>query len=118
LLLSKIKSWHPDFSKTIEAIIENDIHTVRARASNPLTIDWPRKVRNKTPESLDIGHPRVWLLGDAIHAILPSRGMGANQALHDCARALPTLLQLAEITAAQTVGDVAPKKQSQRLRAR
>jgi 2-polyprenyl-6-methoxyphenol hydroxylase-like FAD-dependent oxidoreductase len=38
----------------------------------------------------------VWLIGDAIHAMMPARGMGANQALHDCADALHALIGLAD----------------------
>ena len=42
-----------------------------------------------------IANSRVWLIGDSIHPMLPSRGMGANNAIHDTADALGPLLELA-----------------------
>jgi len=96
LMLSHVKSWHPGYSKIIEVVNENDVYIVNARASNPLKKTWRRDAKKKDPSDLCLGNPRIWLLGDAIHPMLPSRGMGANQALHDCADALPQFLKLAE----------------------
>ncbi|PPJ57310.1 hypothetical protein CBER1_07951 [Cercospora berteroae] len=39
--------------------------------------------------------PRIFLLGDAIHAMAPSRGMGANQALIDAAKLVALLKESA-----------------------
>lgn len=36
-------------------------------------------------------------MGDAMHAMLPNRGMGGNQSMRDTATALPLLQRLAEI---------------------
>jgi 2-polyprenyl-6-methoxyphenol hydroxylase-like FAD-dependent oxidoreductase len=95
-LMSKVKHWHPGYTHAIEAIEERDIYTVQGRASKPLAKNWRRETQKSHPENPDTGNPRVWMIGDAIHPMLPSRGMGANQALHDCADALIPLLELAE----------------------
>lgn len=50
------------------------------------------------------GHPRVWVLGNAVHPMLPNRGMGSNQAMLDTAMILPLLKQLQE--SAKTTGVV------------
>lgn len=89
-----------------------DLVTVaRMRASNRLAKTWRNNVNRATG---DEGHPRVWLIGDAMHAMQPNRfvglyyrqatrctdttcharGMGGNQAFHDCADALSHILAL------------------------
>lgn len=30
-------------------------------------------MKRKNPTNPNLGHPRIWLLGDAIHAMLPTR---------------------------------------------
>lgn len=80
--------------RLIDAVSPDDIYVVHGRSSSPLSKDWREKVQN--PKIPALGHPRVWLIGDAIHAMLPARGMGANQALHDCADALEALVALAD----------------------
>ncbi|KAK1673317.1 hypothetical protein BDP55DRAFT_749159 [Colletotrichum godetiae] len=67
------------------------ITVARMRASKRLSKTWRKDDKQTTG---DEGHPRVWLIGDAMHAMQPNRGMGGNQAFHDCADALPQLLAL------------------------
>ncbi|KAH7089239.1 hypothetical protein FB567DRAFT_627737 [Paraphoma chrysanthemicola] len=67
------------------------------RASNQLPKDWRSKVRSSRSDA-EAGHPRVWLIGDAVHAMQPNRGQGGNQAMHDAADILPELLALNDIT--------------------
>ncbi|GKT74375.1 FAD dependent oxidoreductase/monooxygenase [Colletotrichum tofieldiae] len=69
------------------------VMAINTRASRPLPKKWRRNLRSENP---DEGHPRVWLMGDAVHAMQPNRGMGGNQALNDCVDLLPQLLQLNE----------------------
>ncbi|KAF1812565.1 FAD/NAD(P)-binding domain-containing protein [Eremomyces bilateralis CBS 781.70] len=97
LMLEKVKNWHPGFTDIVNVVSEDDIYIVKPRVSTPISLGWRKKAKAASPGNFEVGHPQVWLLGDAIHPMLPSRGMGANQALHDCADALEPLLQLAEL---------------------
>jgi 2-polyprenyl-6-methoxyphenol hydroxylase-like FAD-dependent oxidoreductase len=97
LSLVKAANWHPGYIKMISALNPEDIYVVQTRVAKPTPVNW-RQQAMKKPENKgnpEIGHPRVWLIGDAIHPMLPSRGMGANQALHDTEDALRPLLELA-----------------------
>ncbi|GIZ47534.1 hypothetical protein CKM354_001062300 [Cercospora kikuchii] len=60
--------------------------------------DW-RQIANASP--------RIFLLGDAIHAMAPSRGMGANQALIDAAK-LVALLNESSISDPASLGTTLP----------
>jgi len=65
-----IRTWHPDLRALLaEAAIE-ETFLVRIRTSRPVP-PWPPS--------------RVTVLGDAIHAMSPARGSGANTALQDAA---------------------------------
>ncbi|CAK7228831.1 hypothetical protein SBRCBS47491_007044 [Sporothrix bragantina] len=55
--------------------------------------------------TLEAGNEHVWLLGDAIHAMTPGRGMGGNQAMCDTADILPRIVQLAEKSKTQKLED-------------
>ncbi|KAE8325364.1 FAD/NAD(P)-binding domain-containing protein [Aspergillus sergii] len=72
-----------------------DVYVYQARASEPPPKDWRRKAQIHYGGDGDRGHPRVWLMGDAMHAMLPTRGMGGNQAMQDAATALPLIERLA-----------------------
>ncbi|KAH6696574.1 hypothetical protein BKA61DRAFT_710692 [Leptodontidium sp. MPI-SDFR-AT-0119] len=88
---------------------EEEIHLTMLRASKELPKSWraeASKSEQKTPvngvgsnggvRGEGRGHPRVWLIGDAVHAMQPFRGMGGNQAMQDCHDMLPELLRLAQ----------------------
>ncbi|KAE8357843.1 hypothetical protein BDV27DRAFT_169998 [Aspergillus caelatus] len=99
-----IHDWTPEL-KSLIGIGQGDddshgIQVTPLRASFQPAKDW-RACRQSTSNKSqhDEGHPRVWLLGDAIHAMQPNRGMGGNQAMHDCAELLPYLLELNDIAA-------------------
>lgn len=104
-MMSKIKHWHPGYSRIIEVVDEKDIYVVQGRASEPLSRNWRQAAHKANPNNEEAGHPRVWMVGDSVHPMLPSRGMGANQALHDCADALTPLLELAEAKQKGTADD-------------
>ncbi|KAF7590072.1 hypothetical protein BBP40_003274 [Aspergillus hancockii] len=90
-----IQDWAPEI-RTMVAIgspddNEDDIYAAKLRASTRLPDNWRSHCEGNAIEQ---GHPRVWLIGDAIHAMLPNRGQGGNQALRDCAEILPELVKL------------------------
>ncbi len=71
-----IRSWHPDLRALHAQAAVDETFLVRIRASRPVPA-W-------TPS-------RVTVLGDAIHAMSPARGSGANTALQDAALLCRTL---------------------------
>lgn len=46
---------------------------IPVRASTKPSKQWREKLRKQNPAHPNLGHPRVWLLGDAIHAMQPTR---------------------------------------------
>ncbi|KAF5548895.1 hypothetical protein FMEXI_4566 [Fusarium mexicanum] len=95
--------FHPDFHKLVDAVDDEAVMTTPWRyAKNETPVDWRRQLVSKSENSSDssIANPRVWLIGDSIHPMLPSRGMGANNAIHDTADALGPLLELAKLKTA------------------
>ncbi|KAE8322189.1 hypothetical protein BDV39DRAFT_196959 [Aspergillus sergii] len=98
-----IHDWAPEL-KSLIGIGQGDddshgIHAIPLRASFQPAKDWRACRQATSNKSQHEGHPRVWLLGDAIHAMQPNRGMGGNQAMHDCAELLPYLLELNDMAA-------------------
>uniref|UniRef100_A0A0D2YHI1 FAD-binding domain-containing protein n=1 Tax=Fusarium oxysporum (strain Fo5176) TaxID=660025 RepID=A0A0D2YHI1_FUSOF len=92
--------FHPDFHKLVDAVDEEEIMTTPWRyARNDTPVDWRQQLLSTNEKKSDpsIANPRVWLIGDSIHPMLPSRGMGANNAIHDTADALGPLLELAKL---------------------
>ncbi|EXK24123.1 hypothetical protein FOMG_19139 [Fusarium oxysporum f. sp. melonis 26406] len=96
--------FHPDFHKLVDALEDDAMMTTPWRyAKSDTPFDWRQRLlsQKKNKGNLDIANPRVWLMGDSIHPMLPSRGMGANTAIHDTADALGPLLELAEVKSKQ-----------------
>jgi hypothetical protein len=54
----------------IDAVSDNDFFVTQARVSLPVRTGWRKHLKGKSPA---LGHHRVWLMGDAIHAMLPAR---------------------------------------------
>ena len=80
-----IKKWHPDL-RALHALAEVDeTFAVRIRTS-PAVPAWPPS--------------RVTLLGDAVHAMSPARGSGANIALQDAATLCRALSTATDVVAA------------------
>ncbi|KAM0550351.1 hypothetical protein ACHAO7_005480 [Fusarium culmorum] len=82
----------PDCRDIIEVVRGQEIHTFRPRAAVRPSLDWRKNVRS--PQEPLRGHPRVWLMGDAMHAMMPNRGMGGNQAMLDTKVIVPFLERL------------------------
>jgi 2-polyprenyl-6-methoxyphenol hydroxylase-like FAD-dependent oxidoreductase len=89
-----LKNWDPRFTQMIDAVSDNDFFVTQARVSLPVRTDWRKNLKGKSPT---LGHHRVWLMGDAIHAMLPARGMGGNQSMHDAADVLESLVKLRDL---------------------
>ncbi|KAH7205126.1 uncharacterized protein BKA55DRAFT_547290 [Fusarium redolens] len=98
-----IKGWAPEFHKMLNIDRDDqgaqDLHVTMFNASTQPSWEWREKTRKLGP--VTHGHPRVWLMGDAIHAMQPARGQGGNQAMSDCADALPQLLKLHSLVLAR-----------------
>jgi 2-polyprenyl-6-methoxyphenol hydroxylase-like FAD-dependent oxidoreductase len=76
-----ITSWHPDLRALHARAAADETFLVKIRTSPPVP-PWPPS--------------RVTVLGDAIHAMSPARGSGANTALQDAALLCRTLTGAAE----------------------
>jgi 2-polyprenyl-6-methoxyphenol hydroxylase-like FAD-dependent oxidoreductase len=85
LVAGAVSGWHPTIRQVIEHAAVEDTQLIRVQAAVVPTAPWPPG--------------RVTVLGDAIHAMSPARGSGANTALADAARLA------AALTAAATPGD-------------
>jgi len=75
-----IRTWHPDLRALHARAAVDETFLVRIRTSPPVP-PWPPS--------------RVTVLGDAIHAMSPARGSGANTALQDAALLCRTLTGVA-----------------------
>jgi 2-polyprenyl-6-methoxyphenol hydroxylase-like FAD-dependent oxidoreductase len=92
--------FHPDFLTLVDVVDDEAIMTTPWRyAKSDTPFDWRQRLLTKNENKSDpcIANPRVWLIGDSIHPMLPSRGMGANNAIRDTADALGPLLELAKL---------------------
>ncbi|KAF5268199.1 hypothetical protein FOXYS1_907 [Fusarium oxysporum] len=98
--LEQIKNWAPEYRAMVTAGSETgqteNLIVAPLRASKKPSKKWRDDVRKRQAADINKGHPRVWLIGDAIHAMQPTRGMGGNQAMQDCADVLQELLRLNE----------------------
>ncbi|KAH7109200.1 hypothetical protein EDB81DRAFT_821893 [Dactylonectria macrodidyma] len=92
-MAKSIESWSPMFQEMVEVMRGAPLHIYRPRTAKKPAKEWRKKVQNK--DKPELGHPRVWVIGDAMHAMLPPRGMGGNMAMLDAGEVLPFLVDLA-----------------------
>ena len=55
----------------IDAVKSADPYVFKARASAQPPMGW--RTKDSKAGIPELGHPRIWLMGDAIHAMLPTR---------------------------------------------
>lgn len=94
--------FHSSFNTMADALDDDALVTTPWRfAKDNTTTDWRQNLlTNHTRDAKSdsaIAIPHVWLMGDSNHPMLPSRGMGANNAIHDTTDALGPLLKLARL---------------------
>ncbi|KAF4887405.1 Zeaxanthin epoxidase [Colletotrichum fructicola] len=93
LFAEAIKDWAAPFHEMIDLMRGAPLHIYVPRVAKRPAKNWRQNVR--TEDKPELGHPRIWLMGDAIHAMLPPRGQGGNQAMFDAGKMLPFLTGLA-----------------------
>lgn len=80
MVLNKIKSWHPDLRALIAASEPEEIFPIAVRVAD-ICPAW--------------SSTSITLLGDAIHAMSPAGGSGANMALRDAHQLCQALISVA-----------------------
>ncbi|KAH7183702.1 uncharacterized protein B0J16DRAFT_374097 [Fusarium flagelliforme] len=94
-LEESLSDWDDAFRQVIQVIKSEQVYVFEPRATRRPALDWRSKVR--TAANPNLGHPRVWLMGDAMHVMLPNRGMGGNQAMLDTTVILPLIQRLDKV---------------------
>ncbi|KAF9873681.1 putative FAD dependent oxidoreductase [Colletotrichum karsti] len=90
---SLIRDWSSKHHEIIDMFRGQEMYQYTSKVSSRPQPHWRERVAS--PDDQRLGNPHVWLIGDAMHAMLPARGMGGNQAMLDSADALPLLAELA-----------------------
>lgn len=80
MVLEQLAGWHPLLTGIVESLTPATIFPISVRSSVPIP-PWPTS--------------NVTLLGDAIHAMSPAAGAGANIALRDAAALTAALVEIA-----------------------
>ncbi|KAK1625352.1 hypothetical protein BDP81DRAFT_452824 [Colletotrichum phormii] len=88
------EDWSPKHRDIIGVFRGQEMYSGAPRVSSRPSMNWRKSVASASDKRL--GNPHVWLIGDSMHSMFPSRGMGGNQAMRDTADALPLLVRLAE----------------------
>ncbi|KPI34665.1 uncharacterized protein AB675_48 [Cyphellophora attinorum] len=91
-LSEAISTWDNTFLQVIDVLKDVELYIFEPRASKRPAMDWRSSAKSASVPTA--GHPRVWLLGDAMHVMLPNRGMGGNQAMLDTTFIAPLLKRL------------------------
>ncbi|KAH7171651.1 hypothetical protein DER46DRAFT_677206 [Fusarium sp. MPI-SDFR-AT-0072] len=95
--LDIVRDWAPEYHVMLSAGAsdEGNITVTRLRASTKLSKDWRQRLRAHNGNVPEEGYPRVWLVGDAVHAMQPNRQVGSRSTtMRDIADMLPELLEL------------------------
>ncbi|KAF4956910.1 hypothetical protein FGADI_3513 [Fusarium gaditjirri] len=73
--LDIVREWAPEYHAMLSAGAsdEDNITVTMLRASTKLSKNWRQRLQAHNGHVRDEGHPRVWLMGDAVHAMQPNR---------------------------------------------
>ncbi|KAK1675954.1 hypothetical protein BDP55DRAFT_662793 [Colletotrichum godetiae] len=88
------EDWSPKHRDIIGVFRGQEMYSGVPRVSSRPSMNWRKSFASASDKRL--GNPHIWLIGDSMHSMFPSRGMGGNQAMRDTADALPLLVRLAE----------------------
>lgn len=84
-VLDRVRTWHPAVTELVRHWDLDTVQALTLRSSVPIP-PWPSS--------------RVTLMGDAVHAMSPALGIGANTALRDAATLGPELLATGTVPSA------------------
>lgn len=90
---------HSHSTQMLETVSDADPYVYTSHVSERPPPDWRARARRSDLHDPVKGHPRIWLMGDAMHAMLPYRGMGGNQSMLDAGCMLPYLQRLTALRA-------------------
>ncbi|RGP81375.1 hypothetical protein FLONG3_519 [Fusarium longipes] len=99
-----LSTWDDAFRlsrQVIQVLKSEQVYVFEPRATKRPALNWRSKVQTATNPNL--GHPRVWLMGDAMHVMLPNRGMGGNQAMLDTTVISPLIQRLDKVMSADGI---------------
>ncbi|EWG44742.1 hypothetical protein FVEG_05737 [Fusarium verticillioides 7600] len=73
--LDIVRDWAPEYHVMLSAGAsdEDKITMTMLRASTKLPKNWRERLQAQNGNNAEEGHPRVWLIGDAVHAMQPNR---------------------------------------------
>ncbi|KLO89400.1 Uncharacterized protein LW93_1459 [Fusarium fujikuroi] len=76
--LDIVRDWAPEYHVMLSAGAgdEDNITVTMLRASTKLPKNWRQRLQAQNGNNPEEGHPRVWLVGDAVHAMQPNRQVG------------------------------------------
>ncbi|KAF5622724.1 fungal specific transcription factor factor [Fusarium tjaetaba] len=78
--LDIVRDWAPEYHVMLSAGAdeEDNITVTMLRASTKLSKNWRQRLRARKGNADEEGHPRVWLVGDAVHAMQPNRQVASR----------------------------------------
>ncbi|KXH66809.1 hypothetical protein CSAL01_04779 [Colletotrichum salicis] len=70
------EDWSPKHRDIIGFFRGQEMYSGAPRVSSRPSMNWRKSVAS--PSDKRLGNPHIWLIGDPMHSMFPSRGMGGN----------------------------------------